>query len=125
MKLIAPSGRTIELDFDQPASAANDEVRISGEQLSPLIGEPLNGTWSLSLRDESTGVSGHLVGWKLSLNSQVVVEDFERGLDIPDPVERRSQFGGGGEDDCGAGKRAGTGSKRERRVPRYDDAGHY
>jgi WD40 repeat protein len=91
MKLIAPSGRTIELDFDQPASAANDEVRISGEQLSPLIGEPLNGTWSLSLRDESTGVSGHLVGWKLSLNSQVVVEDFERGLDIPDPVERLSE----------------------------------
>jgi WD40 repeat protein len=91
MKLIAPSGRTIELDFEQPASAANEEVRISREQLSPLIGEPLSGTWSLSLRDESTGVSGHLVGWNLSLNSQVVVEDFERGLDIPDPVERPSE----------------------------------
>ena len=91
MKLIAPSGRTIELAFDQSASAANDEVRISREQLSPLIGEPLNGTWSLSLRDESTGVSGHLVGWKLNLNSQVVVENFERGLDIPDPVERASE----------------------------------
>ena len=91
MKLIAPSGRTIELNFDQPASAANNEVRISREQLLPLIGEPLNGTWSLSLRDESTGVSGHLVGWNLSLNSQVVVENFDRGLDIPDPVERASE----------------------------------
>jgi len=91
MKLIAPSGRTIEVAFDQSASAANDEMRISREQLSPLIGEPLNGTWSLSLRDESTGVSGHLVGWNLSLNSQVVVENFERGLDIPDPVERASE----------------------------------
>ncbi len=91
MKLIAPSGRTIELAFDQSASAANDEVRISREQLSPLIGEPLNGTWSLSLRDESTGVSGHLVGWKLNLNSQVVVENIERGLDIPDPIERASE----------------------------------
>ena len=91
MKLIAPSGRTIELVFDQPASAANDDVRISREQLSPLVGEPLNGTWSLSLRDESTGVSGHLVGWRLSLNSQVVVEEFERGIDIPDPVERASE----------------------------------
>ncbi len=91
MKLIAPSGRTVELAFDQLASSANDEIRISREQLSPLIGEPLNGTWSLSLRDESTGVSGHLVGWNLSLNSQVVVENFERGLDIPDPVEIASE----------------------------------
>ena len=89
--MIAPSGRTIELAFDQLASSANDEIRINREQLSPLIGEPLNGTWSLSLRDESTGVSGHLVGWDLSLNSQVVVENFERGLDIPDPIERASE----------------------------------
>ncbi len=91
MKLIAPSGRAIELAFDQPASAANDEIRISREQLAPLSGELLIGTWSLSLRDESTGLSGHLVGWSLSLNSQVVVENFERGLDIPDPVERASE----------------------------------
>ena len=91
MKLIAPSGRTIELVFEQMASAANDEIRISREQLLPLIGESLNGTWSLSLRDESSGVSGHLVGWNLSLNSQVVIENFERGLDIPDPVERESE----------------------------------
>ena len=91
MKLIAPSGRTIELVFEQMASAANDEIRISREQLSPLIGESLNGTWSLSLRDESSGVSGHLVGWNLSLNSQLVIENFERGLDIPDPVERESE----------------------------------
>lgn len=91
MKLIAPSGRTIELVFDQASSSTNDEVRVDREQLSPLVGEQLNGTWSLSLRDESTGVSGHLVGWNLSLNSQVVVENFERGLDIPDPVERASE----------------------------------
>ena len=91
MKLIAPSGRAIELAFDQPASAANDEVRISSAQLAPLSGELLIGTWSLSLRDESMGVSGHLVGWSLSLNSQVVVESFERGLDIPEPVERASE----------------------------------
>jgi WD40 repeat protein len=91
MKLIAPSGRAVELAFDQPASAANDDVRVNREQLAPLIGEPLNGTWSLSLRDESTGLSGQLVGWSLSLNSQAVVENFERGLDMPDPVERASE----------------------------------
>ena len=91
MKLIAPSGRAVELAFAQPSSAANDDVRINREQIAPLIGESLNGTWSLSLRDEATGVSGHLVGWNLSLNSQVVIENFERGLDIPDPVERASE----------------------------------
>lgn len=91
MKLIAPSGRAVELVFEQTASAANEEIRVSREQLAPLIGETLSGTWSLSIRDEATGVSGHLIGWNLSLNSQVVVESFERGLDIPDPLERASE----------------------------------
>lgn len=91
MKLIAPSGRTVEISLIQSSSAANEEIRISSAQLAPLVGESLNGTWSLSLRDEATGVTGHLVGWKLSLNSQVVVESFERGLDVPDPVERPSE----------------------------------
>ncbi len=91
MKLIAPSGRAVELVFEQTASAANEEIRVSRAQLAPLIGETLSGTWSLSIRDEATGVSGHLIGWNLSLNSQVVVESFERGLDIPDPLERASE----------------------------------
>ncbi len=91
MRLIAPSGRVAELTFTQPSSAANEEVRISGSQLEPLMGESLNGTWSLSLRDEAIGVTGHLMSWNLSLNSQVVVETFERGLDVPDPVERPSE----------------------------------
>ena len=91
MRLIAPSGRAAELTFTQPSSAANEEIRIGRSQLEPLMGESLNGTWSLTLRDEATGVTGHLMNWNLSLNSQVVVETFERGLDIPDPVERPSQ----------------------------------
>lgn len=91
LKLIAPSGRTADLLFEGTSSAANDEVRFNQSGLSSLVGEPLNGTWSLSIRDETTGVSGHLVGWNLNLNSQVVVENFERGLDIPDPVERESE----------------------------------
>lgn len=87
MRLIAPSGRTAEIQFERPSSAANEEVRIPRSQLDSLIGETLTGTWSLSLRDEATGVTGHLMNWDLSLNSQVVVETFDRGLDIPDPVE--------------------------------------
>ncbi len=90
VKLIAPSGRTVELTFDQPQSAANDVIRFRRSELSALIGEILNGTWSLSVRDENTGAAGHLMAWNLSLNSQVVVENFERGLDIPDPVARES-----------------------------------
>jgi subtilisin-like proprotein convertase family protein len=55
-----------------------------------LLGESLTGTWSLSLRDESLGVAGQLVGWNLKLNSQGTVEDFQRGLNIPDPMERET-----------------------------------
>ena len=91
MRVIAPSGRTAEFVIDQNSSAANEEIRIDRELLSPLLGEAINGTWSLSLRDEATGVSGHLISWSLNINSQVVVESFERGLDIPDPVERPSE----------------------------------
>ena len=91
MKLIAPSGRAAELRFSQVSSAANEEIRVPRNQLAPLFGESLSGTWSLSLRDEATGVTGHLVSWELSLNSQVVVENFERGLDVPDPIERASE----------------------------------
>jgi WD40 repeat protein len=88
IRLSAPSGRTADIALGRASSAANEEIRIPQEQLAPLAGETLEGTWSLSIRDESHGVSGHLVGWDLSLNSQVVVENFDRGLDIPDPVER-------------------------------------
>lgn len=90
VKLIAPSGRTVELTFSQAQSAANDVIRFGRTELSALNGEAINGTWSLSVRDENTGVTGHLIAWNLSLNSQVVVENFERGLDIPDPVARES-----------------------------------
>ena len=90
LKLIAPSGRTVELVFDGERSSARDETVFPAAQLAPLRGEALTGTWSLSLRDEATGVSGHLVGWDLNLNSQGLVEEFDRGIDIPPPVERES-----------------------------------
>lgn len=90
VKLIAPSGRTVELAFGQVQSAANDVIRFGRAELAALNGEALRGTWSLSVRDENIGVMGHLIAWNLSLNSQVVVENFERGLDIPDPIARES-----------------------------------
>ena len=90
MRLIAPSGRAAEIEFDVAASSANEEVRFFGADLQELAGESLSGTWTLSIRDEASEIAGHLVGWSLSLNSQVVVENFERGLDIPEPAERES-----------------------------------
>jgi len=90
MRLIAPSGRAAEVEFDAAASSANEEARFSAVDLQGLAGESLSGTWTLSIRDEASGFAGHLVGWSLSLNSQVVVENFERGLDIPEPAERES-----------------------------------
>jgi WD40 repeat protein len=90
IKLIAPSGRTVEISTDREQASSNQDVRISSSQLRDFAGESVNGTWSLSVRDEALGVAGHLVGWNLKLNSQGVVEDFERGLNIPDPVERET-----------------------------------
>lgn len=90
VKLIAPGGRTVELNFDQASVTPEQTVVFGGEALAAMSGEPLDGTWSLSIRDEETGVNGYLAGWELNLNSQVVVEEFERGIDIPDPVARES-----------------------------------
>ena len=90
IKVIAPSGKTVEVDTGRERASSNDDIRVPPEQLRALIGESLPGTWSISLRDEATGVAGHLVGWNLTLNSQGLVEDFQRGLGIPDPVERET-----------------------------------
>jgi len=90
IKLIAPSGRAVEIETGMERSSSNDDIRIPAAQLRDLLGESLAGTWSISLRDESLGIAGRLVGWNLTLNSQGAVEDFQRGLNIPDPVERET-----------------------------------
>ena len=90
IKVIAPSGRAVEVRLGVDRASSNQDLRVPAEQLRDLVGEPLSGTWSLSVRDEELGVAGHLVGWNLSLNSQGLVEDFQRGLNIADPVERET-----------------------------------
>ena len=88
IKIIAPSGRVVEIETGIERASSNEEIRIPASQLRELMGEPMSGTWSLSVRDEEIGVAGHLVGWNLTLNAQGLVEDFQRGLHIPDPAER-------------------------------------
>jgi WD40 repeat protein len=88
IKVIAPSGRAVEIETGLERASSSDDIRIPAVQMRDLIGEQLNGTWTLSIRDEALGVAGHLVGWNLTLNSQGAVEDFQRGLHIPDPVEK-------------------------------------
>lgn len=90
IKLIAPSGRAAELAVEVPATVSNDVIRFAREQLAPLLGEPLAGAWTLSIRDEASGVAGILRAWELSLDAQVAVESFDRGLEIPEPVARES-----------------------------------
>ena len=90
MPKLTIDGREVEVEPGLERVSANQDIRIPAAQLRELIGEPLNGTWSLSVRDEAVGVAGHLVGWNLSLNSQGVVEDFQRGLDLPEPVARET-----------------------------------
>jgi subtilisin-like proprotein convertase family protein len=78
IKIIAPSGRAVEIEAGLERASSNDDIRIPPAQLRDLIGESLMGTWSISVRDESLGVAGQLVGWNLKLNSQGAVEDFQR-----------------------------------------------
>jgi len=90
IKIIAPSGRAVEVETGTERASSNEDIQIPVAQLRDLIGESLMGTWSISVRDEAMGVAGQLVGWNLKLNSQGAVEDFQRGLNIPDPVERET-----------------------------------
>ena len=90
MRVIAPSGRAVEVRPDVEQAGAADEIRIPAAQLRGLVGESLRGTWSVSVRDEGLGVAGQLVSWNLQLNSQGALESFQRGLNIPEPVERDS-----------------------------------
>ena len=90
IKIIAPSGRAVEIDPQVERAFANQDLHIPPAQLADLVGEPMAGTWSLSIRDEELGVAGQLVGWNLKLNSQGLVEDFQRGLNVSDPVERET-----------------------------------
>lgn len=91
IKIIAPSGRTVEIEPGLESASSGDDIRIAASQLQELLGENLSGTWSISVRDESLGVAGQLVGWNLKLNSQGAVEYFQRGLNIPDPVEKETE----------------------------------
>lgn len=90
IKIIAPSGRAAEIETGIERSFSNDDIRIPASQMQDLVGESLAGTWSISVRDEIPGVAGQLVGWNLKLNSQGAIEDFQRGLNIADPVERET-----------------------------------
>ena len=91
IKVIAPSGRTVEVETGRERSSSDEDIRIPSSQLQELVGESLSGTWSVSVRDEALGVAGQLVGWNLKLNAQGAVEDFQRGLNIPDPSERDAE----------------------------------
>ncbi len=91
IRVISPSGRVAELELDREFAASNEDIRVPASQLETLLGETLSGTWSISIRDEATGVVGRLVGWSLTLNSQALDENFQRGLSIPDPTERETE----------------------------------
>jgi WD40 repeat protein len=90
IKIITPSGRTVEVETGLERSSSGDDIRIAPQQLRELIGESLAGTWSISVRDESLGIAGQFVGWNLKLNAQGNIEEFQRGLNIPEPVERET-----------------------------------
>ena len=53
IKIIAPSGRTVEVETGMERASDNDDICIPDRQLRDLLGEMLSGTWSISVRDEN------------------------------------------------------------------------
>jgi subtilisin-like proprotein convertase family protein len=76
IKIIAPSGRAIEVETGLERASSGDDIRITPQQLRELVGESLAGTWSISVRDENPGIAGQFVGWNLKLNSQEILRIF-------------------------------------------------
>ncbi len=90
LKLIAPSGRTVEIALKGREPPASEPAAYALTDLSAMRGEPLTGSWTLSLRDEAPGVTGRLDAWALRLNGHEIGEKLERGLAIADPEARVS-----------------------------------
>ena len=90
LRLIAPSGRSVEVTLGDSPADPNAAIQIPRGQLLPLRGEPVEGTWTLSLRDDAMDVSGELQGWQLSINGQTINDSFDAPIFIPAPVERPS-----------------------------------
>jgi len=92
VRLVAPSGRAVEVPYAAEAGANDATMAVTRAQLAPLVGEALAGTWTLSLRNESPNADSRLLSWRLTLNAETVNESLEQPLDIPEPVERPADF---------------------------------
>lgn len=89
-RLIAPSGRAAELAIDASRATLDEPLQFRGPALAIFRGEPLSGTWTLSLRDEAPDVAGEFESWTLFLNGRPVVDDLDASVPIPEPLERAS-----------------------------------
>ena len=90
MKLIAPSGRSLDLDFADARPATGGAFEFARDSFRDLSGEAVLGTWSLSIRDEAAAVPGSLVEWTLMINGKANLDAPDRPLAIPDPIARES-----------------------------------
>jgi len=90
IKLIAPSGRTVELEYEQGELRDDGSLVFDNVDLSDLAGEQIAGTWSLSVRDDASAAAGNVSSWGLRLNGTLQQDLPERSLPIPDPVARES-----------------------------------
>ena len=53
--------------------------------LAKLIGQSVNGTWTLQITDTATGVSGTLNGWSLAVTPKAVTSSVSTASTIPAP----------------------------------------
>lgn len=91
VELQAPSGKTVML-YNREGGAYHDIRQTYHSNttpvLAPLLGEPLNGTWKLIVRDLASRDVGRLNRWNLEIEyeaaGQVVQAEASPNLAIPD-----------------------------------------
>ena len=54
-------------------------------KLAQLLGQSVNGTWTLQLTDTATGVVGTLNGWSLAITPAAVTSSVSTSITIPAP----------------------------------------
>jgi WD40 repeat protein len=84
--LRAPSGRQVQLTLSAGEGGASGGLKFDSQrdaQLSGLLEENINGTWTAYFTDALQGVSGNLLDWKIRIDGVAAVSPG--GLD-PEPA---------------------------------------
>jgi subtilisin-like proprotein convertase family protein len=89
LTLTAPSGASATVPLPQSAGGHGENFVFAaqpGTPLAALATEERHGTWKLALIDRREGNTGSLAGWGLRFGDEIVRDDPDQPVAIPDPA---------------------------------------